>query len=351
MRCLRAAAAVGVVLAMTSLPAQSPEGVRPAAPINALDGLLAAFGTHTIVALPDAHGSNRSHAFLLSLIRDPRFMRTVDDIVVEFGNARYQDVADRFVRGEDVPFESLRLVWRDSTQPSIAADFTHHEEFFRAVRAINAAAAGGRTLRVLLGDPPIDWSAVTNRDEHFKWIEMRTPHPAAVVQTQVIARRRRALLVYGTGHLQRRQVMANYEMDDWRAQTIVSLIELSGPTKVFTIAGVSDRHVKGWTAPALATIRGTDLGAVDASIYFGPGRRFAIVGSTLAPIEKDRWRQLRAEDQFDALLYLGPAGPEPEPLSNRLCDEPGYVEMRLKRIALAGLPPPETERVTSLCGR
>jgi hypothetical protein len=43
------------------------------------------------------------------------------------------------VRGEDVPFESLRLVWRDSTQPSIAADFTHHEE-----STAPATCSGGR---------------------------------------------------------------------------------------------------------------------------------------------------------------------------------------------------------------
>jgi hypothetical protein len=333
----------------TSLATQTPGEVRRAVPVNAIDGILAAFETHGIVALPDAHGSGRTHAFLLSLIRDPRFVRTVDDIVVEFGNAGYQDVADRFVRGEDVPLEALCPVWRDHTQPSIAADFTHHEDFFRAVRAVNTAAAGGRTLRVLLGDPPIDWSAVTNRDEHFRWIQMREAHPAAVMQTQVIARMRRALLVYGTGHLQRRQVMSNFEMDDWRAQTIVSLLERAGPTRIFTIAGVNDRHVKGWTPPAIATIRGTELGAVDASAYFGPGHRFGIVDGRLVPIDKDRWRQLRAEDQFDALLYLGPAINETDPLSKKLCDEPGYVEMRLKRIAIAALPPAEVERVHALC--
>lgn len=105
------------------------------------------------------------------------------------------------------------------------------------------------------------------------------------------------------------------------------------PTKVFTIAAVNDRHVKNWTPPAIATLRGTALGAVDTK-----------------PIEKDRWRQLPAEEQFDAVLYLGQGIAEPEPLSKTLCDEPGYVEMRLKRIAIAGLPPAEVQRVTSLCG-
>ena len=50
------------------------------------------------------------------MVRDPRITTVVNDIVVEFGNARYQDVMDRFVRGEEVPPEALRRVWEDTTQ-------------------------------------------------------------------------------------------------------------------------------------------------------------------------------------------------------------------------------------------
>jgi hypothetical protein len=333
------------------LAAAQPDAGRAAAPVNAIDGVLAAFETHTIVALPDAHGSSQAHAFLLSLVRDPRFVRTVDDIVVEFGNARYQEVADRFVRGEEVPYESLRLIWRNHTQPSIAADFTHHEDLFRAVRAVNETSSGGRRLRVVLGDPPIDWDAIQGKSDHFRWVEMRDAYPAAVLQIQVIANKRRALLVYGTGHLQRRNVLSNFEMEDWRSQTIVSLVERAGPTRIFTIAGANEKHATGWRAPALVRIRGTALGAVDASEYFGPPGRFAVRDGKIVPVPEAQWRTHRAEDQFDALLSLGPSpATRAEPLSPKLCVEPGYVEMRLKRIALAGLPPPEVERVKNLCG-
>jgi hypothetical protein len=59
-----------------------------------------------------------SHAFLLSLIRDPRFQTVVDDIVIECGNALHQDVADRFVRGEDVPSETLQKRLDTTGRPS-----------------------------------------------------------------------------------------------------------------------------------------------------------------------------------------------------------------------------------------
>jgi hypothetical protein len=66
---------------------------------------------------------------------------------------------DRFVTGARVPDEELRHVWQNTTMAGTIWDRPIYEEFFRAVRAINAAARD-RRLRVLLGDPPIDWDAI-----------------------------------------------------------------------------------------------------------------------------------------------------------------------------------------------
>ncbi len=81
--------------------------------MDAIPAILDAFRDHSLVALSDAHGNQQAHEFLLSLIRHPRFATTVNDLVVEFGSARYQDFMDRFVRGEEVPDRELRRVWRD----------------------------------------------------------------------------------------------------------------------------------------------------------------------------------------------------------------------------------------------
>jgi len=72
-------------------------------------------------------------------VRDRRFADAFDDIVVEFGNAKYQEVIDRFVRGEDVPYDVLRQVWQNTTQPIHIWDLPVYEEFFRIVRAVNAS--------------------------------------------------------------------------------------------------------------------------------------------------------------------------------------------------------------------
>ena len=65
---------------------------------------------------------------------------------------------------------------------------------------------------------------------------------------------------------------------------------------------------------------------------------------------REQWKSLRAEEQFDALLYLGP---ETAMTRSRwlpsLCADTAYMNMRLKRIAVAGIPPAEAERLKKYC--
>src|SRR3954453_18619525 len=93
----------------------APNMLRPADPVTTI---VDAFRTHRVVALGNVEfrGNEQSHAFQLALIRDPRFSKVVNDIIVEFGSRRYQAVIDRFIAGEDVPAELLRHAWRDTTQ-------------------------------------------------------------------------------------------------------------------------------------------------------------------------------------------------------------------------------------------
>jgi hypothetical protein len=75
-------------VAITTFGANQASSARP--PLDAIATILDAFRDHAVVALDEVHGDERSHAFRLSLIRDARFAATVDDILVEFGNSRYQ---------------------------------------------------------------------------------------------------------------------------------------------------------------------------------------------------------------------------------------------------------------------
>ena len=329
----------------------------PAVPLEPVAAMVDALRTHAVVAVTAGHGESRGYAFAQLLIHDPRLIGAINDIVIEEGSARHQDVADRFVRGENVPLESLRHVWRDTTQPGLGYD-RQWEEFFQVMRGVNAALPAAHKVRVLLGDPPIEWENVRTQEEHRRWIEMRDTFPADLIQREVLAKGRHALLTYGSMHFQRKNLVANYESEG-PAETIVSRLEHKWGAKVFTIftADVSSLQPDAaqWPSPSLALIRGTVLGVADFTNYYPSEAmgRFPIKDGQpdfSAPIPRDQWKTLRAEDQFDAVLYTGKGSSPRVDLDPARCGEKAEFQEHLRRMAASGLPPSETERLRKLCG-
>jgi hypothetical protein len=282
------------------------------------------------VALGEGDHNNEPGAeFRLRLLRDPRFPSVVNVVVVECGNALYQDVMDRFVAGEEVPYDTLKQVWQNTTQPSDVWDHVCYEEFFRAVRALNRSVPPERRLRVLLGDPPIDWSKIHNAKE---WRDFgRSSHgsrdgfPAELIQREVLARGRQALVVYGDMHFLRgaasfwsSQASTNRN-EDW----LVDRLEHDG-VSVFTIwvncfadLELLQPDVRSWPEPSLFLVKGTIPGAADFSVFYpfrGPDKG-------------------RIEDRFDAVLYLGhPLTFTSSPPSPGLFTDDSYIAMRTTRV-------------------
>jgi hypothetical protein len=330
---------------------------RPAAPVplGAVAAILDAFVTHDVVMLPDPHGRQQMQGFVLSVIRDRRFAGLAQDVVVEGGSARYQDIVDKFVRGDAVDEQALRRAWDDTTVPNAIGPET--EELVRAVRQVNSAAPAERQLRVLLGDPPIDWDNITSRDDLFRWVELRDTYPADLIRRQVLERGRKALVLYGQMHAQRRQALSNYDMSARQSQTVASLLVADNNTRVFNVWAFFDSEfvpdgVSSWPVPSLAVTKGTSLGATDFSSFTRIPNRFAMQNGRLAPVPRDQWLPFRMEDQFGAVLYIAdPADITMTPMPPALCADSGFIEARLRRYALAGLPPPEAERLRAACGR
>ena len=131
------------------------------------------------------------------------------------------------------------------------------------MRGVNAVLPATHKVRVLLGDPPIEWENVKTQEEHRRWIEMRDTFPADLIQREVVAKGRHALLTYGSMHFQRKNLIANHESEG-PAETIVSRLENKWGAKVFTIftADVSSLQpdAASWPSPSLAIIRGTKRG-------------------------------------------------------------------------------------------
>jgi hypothetical protein len=320
----------------------------PAVPIDPIAGILEMFNTHDVVALSEGnHGNEQGHAFRLALIRDPRFAAAVNDIVVEFGNAHYQAVIDRFVQGEPVAYEELRKVWQDTTQRGTVWDRPIYEELYRAVRDVNAALPVERRLRVLLGDPPMDWEASQRRSPR------RTDDfPAAVIQREVMSKKRKALVIYGGMHLVRKNTpylpandpalapMVATLMSQFQNGSIVAQLDRMG-ARVFVVATSTDFDISTiqanaveWRRPSLALIRGTPLGLASSLTYFP--RSLPVIrgrGGVQETLQLDLTAVPPMQEVVDAILYLGPPSSMTHSrLPRELCADPGYVKMRVERL-------------------
>ncbi len=338
------ALSIGVIVVSASGYKVEAQPVQ-AAPLEPVAAVLEALRSHRVVGLGlGAHNNEQGHRFLLSLISHPDLPGLAADLVVECGNARYQHVMDRFVAGENVPYQSLRRTWEDTTQPHAGCDVPLHEELYRAVRTANAGRPVEQAVRVLLGDPPVDWDSLSLKQDRGKAMAMRDSHPAAIIQRDILAKGRRALVVYGQMHLQRKQLATNYDMSSPLAHTIVSLLESAG-IRVFAIWGNTRADldaiqpgVASWPRPALALTRGTAFGAADFDFFYAsPMNRVTVTEGKMTPVPREQWRVLRMEDQFDAVLYLGPPSTiTVSQLAPSLCIDAHYMKMRLGRIELEG---------------
>jgi hypothetical protein len=190
-------------------------------------------------------------------------------------------------RRPGVTLARVRRAWLDTTQRSTWAG-PLYEGFFRAVRAANMRVAPAKRVRVLLGDPPIDWSKIRTNAQYERWIARRTTHYASVVERLVLASGRRALLIAGSSHLLRSPTHDRNE---------TGLLELRHPGSVFVVLpekGVLPGHddvertLRSLSAPSLVPLVGTSLGATPAAAFLG-----------------DDWGDGALAERADAFLVLG----------------------------------------------
>jgi hypothetical protein len=187
-------------------------------------------------------------------------------------------------------------------------DAPTYAHFFRTVRAVNWMRAPGRRLRVLLGDPSFDHTRVRSADDKdyvVGLVRQRDAHYARVVEREVLAKGRRALLLAGSGHLLRGV------QDNFNRPNAVTLLEGKHLGKLFVVdplllppgahrAGLLHRVqvvTAGWARPSCALLAGTWLGALTESARpWINSMAYRTTGAAAA----------RYGAQADAVLYLGP---------------------------------------------
>lgn len=191
-----------VLTLIVPIAAAQPSAEDPSSAVIA--AIIKRFDQHRIVMLGEMHGSIQQHALLNKLVAAPAFAQRVNDIVVEACNSLYQEEMDRYIAGENVPADRLRPAWENVVGAPGGAPVPPYHGLFATVRSVNQGLPKERRLRVLCGDPPIDWTQVETRDDIAPYLPFRDEHYASVVRYQVLAQRRKALLIMGSGHFQRR---------------------------------------------------------------------------------------------------------------------------------------------------
>ncbi len=177
-----------------------------------------------------------------------------------------------------------------------------YEEFYTAVRDINAELPRERRIRVLLGDAPIDWEQVHTLADHAKQPQRTDSRVVDIIEREALARHRKALVIYGDFHFLRRP-----------PDTIVSLLEKHGHS-VFSVWTNTQLDLTA-LQPNLADVRIPSLLRVGDSVL-GKAQPF--------------------DGQFDAVLFLGAPSnityslPPPS-----LCRDEAYVRRRLTRMRLS----------------
>jgi hypothetical protein len=370
------------VLQPSSQAVATPAG--EAQPVPALGAVLKLFDTYQVVGLSDLHGCAELLEFVEQLVESPAFARQVDDLTFEPGNVRFQSVMDDFIlHGQDVPLSELRRSWRENTQAHTYSDTPALLHLLQTIRRVNLGLPAEERIRVLLIDPPVDWSKIQSRDDLRSLDFDREGHMATVVEREVYAKGRKALFFAGGAHLGRGSDAAPLPQpqriplgegpppgrdrlrlapagdgaknlpprEGGAALPLVvsplQTLEVRHPGTTYAIGihegfgqetQAHEAKLDSWPKPALVDIRGTWLGQLpvppSGDIFIGPDGK---------PVQPPSGR--KQQDKWDAILYLGrrneltrvaPPGPD-------VLDAQWLAELERRR-RIMGRPPSAREQ-------
>lgn len=323
--CKRVISAVSCGLALllllghTCTAAQTRADRNPEIPAKpAVAAILGLFSTYEVVGLEAGHGEKDVDDFILSLIRNPQLPNQVNDIVVECGNKRYQPILDRYVAGENVPFSEVQHVWRDTTQ-AMCGESGFYEQLFPLVRSINKGLPAAKRLRVLAADPPIDWEKVQRLEDTRPFLD-RDGSIAAVMESEVLSKHRKALMLFGIFHLLHGSGLGQGDA--------VTRYERQYPGKTFVVSGLGYYGLSGeqlpipqaalQTPPLLLDARKSSLSSMSLGTFL-PTLPTIDQNCNVVDLAKSQVRSL-----LDAFLYLGP--------QNFLLNEPVPADIALDQV-------------------
>ena len=270
--------------------------------------MIALFDRYPLVLIGEDHWLRAAGDFYNSLVSDPEFPKHANTLVLECGNSLYQPILDRYENGEDVPFEQIAQVWRNTTKV-MGWESPIYANLIAAVRNANMKLPAAQRIRVLAADSPIDWSQV-HESRDYERAFGGNKFFASIIEREVLDKNRKALVIMGDNHLLRGG-------DSWGNDDVTDMIDKhhrhAGYVILFaSTVKVFDVNLSG-SDPLFYPIQKTRTGAQ----FFSGGRRL--------------------EDAADAILYLPPRG-RSWPDWNALENDPRYAELQRRHLIEYGCP-------------
>jgi hypothetical protein len=249
------------------------------------------FDTHSLIQLGEYHRSLQIHAFIQQMLRDPRFVCRVDDVVVEFGNSRLQKLADTYASGGALTETQIASMYRETSVP-LTWNTPVYRAVYDTVRDINRAHLCAHPVRLVLGDGPLDWSKVETAKDLEAFADRDTAM-ADTVEREVSAKHHHAFLITGEFHAEKK---TNDETDGLRTAQIV---EKRHPGSLFVIVTVPSPDaataLKMGPAPSFKAAHGSDI----------EKKPFAMTKENWTAATPARPDGFTIGDVVDGVLYVG----------------------------------------------
>jgi len=282
-------------------------------PAEAISYIRHCLQEYPIVCLSEGgHQAREPHQFLRRILGDVTILRTVDVVIVEFANARHQGVLDAYIRGDDVPFSELSKVWRDTSQsPHAPWDSPLYHELLTTIRKGNLGIPADERVRVLAGDPPIDWEIIKTTEDFNRSRIPRDPFVAGLAMEQAFRLGKRILIIYGGAHLSKVPVGSE---DDLRNSLTWRILK-KHPGKVISIGFLIpenlrvENRIEDLESNRVYPTSDHWVGEIDAELFFP--EIYSLVGDETTG--RQSWQRVPlysgylVRDLFDALVYLGPS--------------------------------------------
>jgi hypothetical protein len=174
--------------------------------VNAGDFFVEKYKKYSVIALDEGpHATVQTHEFLRSLFTHRKFIQTVNYVILEFINRDHQEVVDKYISGEKVAISDLKQAWRHGTQ-------AHSENFERsvylklleAIREANLQLPIENKIRVLAGDPKIEWNNVNSLAQYQYSLSQRDIYPGQIAMAYGIKDQRKVLIIFGGEHVRKK---------------------------------------------------------------------------------------------------------------------------------------------------